>query len=687
MRQENLKNKRIFLSLCVSFLLRFFSCLFLSFCSFVYSSNISRLTSSVSRLPGLCLLSSLFLLLSFPNNAHANRLFTSGFELQSLTAGVEFASLYGSPTINTTIKRTGAASMRSTASGDFLNHQVTSATGSELYFRFYFYVTSYPSSNGTSIFAVADLNLDGVWLLMNTNGVLELWNADNDVLTTQIGSDSSALSLNTWYKLEIYLNSFGTTWKASARVNGATFTSSSSIAAAGSSNGMTIWPGIYGSAATVYYDDIAINNVSGSFQNSWPGDGGVVALTPNAAGDSNCTTGNYTMVGEIPISNTATSGSTMCELDTNATTAYFNVTDSSTAGIGSSDYVALVYELARIREDTSGATNYFMGIKSAASGTVLSTTVVDAGNTTVRTNPNSTTAFGSSLIAYTDPATQAAWTPTGTNSLDNMQVGVGTTDGNPDTWALGVYVMVEYGGSAPTDTGASGHWRLDEGSNQTITDATVNAFNGVMGDNTCLAGAATCPSWTSGRYGSALSFDGGDYVNLDDVDAFDSLQALTLSVWVKSNTVGAAASESHFVDKSACSGGADAGSFEMLGGGFVASKPSFLIIPAGGSPASYVNATGTTSIDDTNWHLLTGVYDGSKVYMYVDGNLEASTTLTNVTTASSSYDFEIGGNCNGHGGIFWNGLIDDVRIYRRALSAAEVRQLYDGHGMSSGMNF
>ena len=72
--------------------------------------------------------------------------------------------------------------MRSTASGDFLNHQVTSATGSELYFRFYFYVTSYPSSNGTSIFAVADLNLDGVWLLMNTNGVLELWNADNDVL-------------------------------------------------------------------------------------------------------------------------------------------------------------------------------------------------------------------------------------------------------------------------------------------------------------------------------------------------------------------------------------------------------------------------------------------------------------------------------------------------------------------------
>lgn len=148
--------------------------------------------------------------------------------------------------------------------------------------------------------------------------------------------------------------------KTSARVNGATFTSSSSIAAAGSSNGMTIWPGIYGSAATVYYDDIAINNVSGSFQNSWPGDGGVVALTPNAAGDSNCTTGNYTMVGEIPISNTAASGSTMCELDTNATTAYFNVTDSSTAGIGSSDYVALVYELARIK-DTSGATNYFMG--------------------------------------------------------------------------------------------------------------------------------------------------------------------------------------------------------------------------------------------------------------------------------------------------------------------------------------
>jgi hypothetical protein len=632
MQLKNFENKVSFKSLCVNFLISFIPCLFVFLCSFVCSSKISRPTSRGLCLLKFCFIASLFLLLSSPNNAHANRLFTSGFELQSVTAGIEFSNKAGNPAIDTTIKHSGNASMKSMASGDFLSHQVTSATGSELWSRVYIY----PASNTTSVFAISDGNLDGVWLVMNTNGTLELWNADNDVLTTQIGSASAALSLNTWYRLEVYLESVGTTWKASARVNGVTFTSTSSIAAAGSSSGMTIWPGVYGSAATVYYDDIAVNDVFGSFQYSWPGNGGVVVLVPNAAGDSNCTTGDFSMVAEIPPSNTATSGSTMCELDTNTTTAYFNVTNSATAGIGSSDYISLVSILSRIREDTSGATNYFMGIKSASGGTALKTTAVDAGNTTVLTNPNSTTAFGIPAVYYTDPTTANAWTPTGTNSLDNMQIGVGTTDGNPDTWALGEYAMVEYSSAAPDiSSGPFIHWKMDEGSGAAIADSGANAFNGVLGDGSCAAGVGVCPTWASGRNGGALNFDASnDYASRGDIDALDGLQRITVSLWIKSDTITSASAETHLLDKSACLGTADSGVFEFLGGGFSANKATFLIVPSGGTPSAYLNATGTTTIDDTKWHHLAGVYDGLKLYIYVDGKVDGSTSSANVTMAS-----------------------------------------------------
>jgi hypothetical protein len=48
-----------------------------------------------------------------------------------------------------------------------------------------------------------------------------------------------------------------------------------------------------------YFDDLAINDSNGSFQNSWPGDGAVIRLKPNAAGDASDWTNDYTAVDEV----------------------------------------------------------------------------------------------------------------------------------------------------------------------------------------------------------------------------------------------------------------------------------------------------------------------------------------------------------------------------------------------------
>lgn len=78
-------------------------------------------------------------------------------------------------------------------------------------------------------------------------------------------------------------------------------------------------------------------------------------------------------------------------------------------------------------------------------------------------------------------------------------------------------------------------------------------------------------------------------------------------------------------------------------------------------------------IDDGQWHHVAGVYDGSKMYLYVDGMLDNSQGASGSINVGA-YPVMIGENAQ-QIGREWNGLIDDVRIYSRALSHAEIAGL------------
>jgi hypothetical protein len=73
--------------------------------------------------------------------------------------------------------------------------------------------------------------------------------------------------------------------------------------------------------------------------------------------------------------------------------------------------------------------------------------------------------------------------------------------------------------------------------------------------------------------------------------------------------------------------------------------------------------------------------DGTYLYLYLDGRQAASPVLRQTGTISSSSDcLTVGALPNGCGapssGYFWAGLIDEVRIYNRVLSAEEIATLY-----------
>ena len=92
-----------------------------------------------------------------------------------------------------------------------------------------------------------------------------------------------------------------------------------------------------------------------------------------------------------------------------------------------------------------------------------------------------------------------------------------------------------------------------------------------------------------------------------------------------------------------------------------------------------VNPTGViigSNINDDIWHHLAGVRENDgTLRIYVDGNLTNSTTFSQVNQNFAA-DVHIGKQTNDLA-EYWSGLMDDVRIYNKSLSAGEVAQLYN----------
>lgn len=381
------------------------------------------------------------------------RIFTSGAEWQSLADGVELTSSYSSPSISTAEKRSGAAAYA--LSGNYANDDgpgIYRAIGNQntLYLRYYIKLANLVAgfSQYTQFYDGAFSN-NAVALAFYKSGA----NTGLQVSINNFGSavfdDDVTGQLQEWNMVELFFDRSGAngTHDLEVRLNGNSLYSASNLT-------LNITPGLIdisgyngiGSTANmeVYIDDIAINDASGSFQNSWPGEGKIVVAVPSASGDNAPDAGTFASVNEIPPTDTATSSANRIELDTDTSIADFNVTDIASLGIESFDEITLVEVVARVREESAGTSNYGLRLKSASEATVLQTSLVDAGNATVRTNPNSTTNFGIQLIAYEDPTTEQAWTPTGTNSIENMQIGALTTDGTPDVWITAMAAMIEY---------------------------------------------------------------------------------------------------------------------------------------------------------------------------------------------------------------------------------------------------
>lgn len=371
------------------------------------------------------------------------RLYTFGAEMNDLAAGVELTS--GSGTNNTTsstIKRSGNYSLRVNPSAAFrwFGQVVKSAVGPEqLFVRTYIYIASYPTgSSQCEIIAFWDSVsvTRPVALILSPDGFLVPTFSFPDLSGINRSAQiSKKLNLNTWYCVE-FASSAGSYIGGSAKLDGETFFKVNPNAPEEYlvyDDFDSVYFGAPNVAGTfdVYFDDIAINDTSGTSQTSWPGPGKVVHLLPNASGDSNQwldtagsagTTNNYTLVDETP-ANDATDlikSSTLNDVD------MYNISQTDINNgdvIKQGDEINVVEVGCRFANDVADITTAFnVRIEKTTNGTLSESASIVPNSTVWKTN-NTTTAKAYPLTTYLDPDS-LPWTK---EKLDTAQIGAKLT--------------------------------------------------------------------------------------------------------------------------------------------------------------------------------------------------------------------------------------------------------------------
>lgn len=212
---------------------------------------------------------------------------------------------------------------------------------------------------------------------------------------------------------------------------------------------------------------------------------------------------------------------------------------------------------------------------------------------------------------------------------------------------LALVVTAALSGEAHAAPGLVAAYSFDEGSGTTLGDQSGND----------KAGTVVGATWVAGKYGSALSFNGtSSRVDLPALGTFYK-NGFTLEAWV--NKTGTR-SDVGIV-----------GTWDWPGGG-----PMLWVDHIAGHHYVTLNAGLSNYLDSGKspvigqWQYLSATYDGTTVRYYVDGTQVASRTFTgNVGDSNAWHIGAYGANPSG----FFDGVIDDVRIYNRGLTAAEVQ--------------
>jgi hypothetical protein len=231
-----------------------------------------------------------------------------------------------------------------------------------------------------------------------------------------------------------------------------------------------------------------------------------------------------------------------------------------------------------------------------------------------------------------------------------------------------------------------GSWHFDEGLGATAYDTSGKGHN---------AAVVNGPAWVDGKFGKALSFDGNanQYVEHSyDPDFTPGTKSWTVAAWARA--------DSGSVDRTIvswyrcgayCYPTSEAGAIYSLG--IDKNNKAYWRVRDDkicfGIPDCGIDITSPFNVTDNTWHFFVGTFDPSLdiTKLYVDGQSVNSSYSPIISLSDPGFiPLEIGRDYRtgwGSPSSYFNGTMDEVRIYNRALSASEISDLYNNYGYTT----
>ncbi len=233
---------------------------------------------------------------------------------------------------------------------------------------------------------------------------------------------------------------------------------------------------------------------------------------------------------------------------------------------------------------------------------------------------------------------------------------------------FGSFLQADYS-LAVLPTAPLGYWRLNETSGTTA--ANIGSGGGLNGTYTAatLGTAGPRPPAFNGFEGNnnAPTFNGSSAFVAGSSGLLSGRNAFTVGGWI--NPQAAPAARTGLFGQNDC-----------VEFGFISATTLELWTPGGGSLTAV-----PYPFPLNQWHHVIGVADGSTIRIFIDGVQAGSGGAPTGSYGTSAFGFNIGGGgVQDAAGNFFNGLIDEVVVYHRALSPAEILGLYQAGTNASG---
>lgn len=319
--------------------------------------------------------------------------------------------------------------------------------------------------------------------------------------------------------------------------------------------------------------------------------------------------------------------------------------------------------------------NLYLALWSNQSGGTLSVEVVNP-SISINTWYHLTITYnGSGATMYLNGSSVATGSGTIIANTNNVVIGGGTGGvsyllGSVDDFRLynrainstevsQIYAGIEAGGGgSPADIniklarghkGMVGQWKM----NGNAKDASPYGGDGTVSGATLTTDRKDNPN-------KAYAFNGSShYISVPDTTRLEFSGDYTVSAWMKTSSSGTQTLLAKYAG--------------------TASDQYYLSISSGVATfrSGSTSISGGSSLADGAWHLVTGVKSGSTGYLYVDGVQVGTSAVSGTTTGGTSY---LGiGKYGSSGTNYFNGSLDDIRIYSRSLTSDEIVSIRDSY--------